>query len=70
MPTSLPSLKSQQAHSNQTTLMGQSDDSATNSQPTEFTFQVVHEAFGREIMQDLHERKRLKELCQRPLIEL
>lgn len=35
----------------------------------EFNFQMVHEAFGREIQQDLKERRRLKELAQRPLIE-
>lgn len=36
----------------------------------EFSFQTVHDAFGKEIMQDLNERKRLKELAQRPLIEI
>lgn len=35
----------------------------------EFNFQTVHEAFGKEIEQDLKERRRLKELSQRPLIE-
>lgn len=35
----------------------------------EFDFQTIHEAFGKEIEQDLKERRRLKELSQRPLIE-
>lgn len=35
----------------------------------EFNFQTIHEAFGKEIEQDLKERRRLKELSQRPLIE-
>lgn len=35
----------------------------------EFNFQTVHEAFGREIEQDLKERRRLKELARRPLID-
>lgn len=35
----------------------------------EFNFQTVHEAFGREIEQDLKERRRLKELAQKPLIQ-
>lgn len=37
---------------------------------TEFTFQLMHEAFGREIISDLNERKRIKELAHLPLIEL
>lgn len=47
-------------------------NSNSNSQkqtPTEFNFQTIHEAFGKEIEQDLKERRRLKELSQRPLIE-
>lgn len=36
---------------------------------TEFNFQTVHEAFGREIEQDLKERRRLKELAKQPLIQ-
>lgn len=35
----------------------------------EFNFQTIHEAFGREIEQDIKERRRLKELAQRPLID-
>lgn len=40
----------------------------STAKTNEFTFQMVHEAFGREIMQDLKERKRLKELAHQPLI--
>lgn len=36
----------------------------------EINFQTVHEQFGREIEQDLKERRRLKELSQQPLIQL
>lgn len=35
----------------------------------DFDFQTIHEAFGKEIEQDLKERRRLKELSQRPLID-
>lgn len=75
VPTSLPSINSQQSLSNQSPTDDTSSQSITpndnnNVQSNEFTFQMVHEAFGREIMQDLKERKRLKELTQRPLIEL
>lgn len=45
--------------------------SSNSSQKTtkEFNFQTIHETFGKEIEQDLKERRRLKELAQRPLIE-
>lgn len=46
------------------------DTSKSIKDLNEFSFQMVHEAFGKEIMQDINERKRLKELSQRPLIEL
>lgn len=46
------------------------DKSANANKLKEFTFQAVHNAFGREINQDLQERRRLKELSQRPLIEI
>lgn len=36
----------------------------------EFNFQIVHEAYGREIMKDLKQRELNKEQSQRPLIEL
>lgn len=45
-----------------------SSDCSQKSQ-IEFNFQTVHETFGKEIEQDLKERRRLKELAQRPLIE-
>lgn len=40
-----------------------------SSKEIEFNFQTVHAAFGREIEQDLKERRRLKELAQQPLIQ-
>lgn len=45
-----------------------STDSSQKS-TKEFTFQMIHERFGREIEQDLRERRRLKELAQQPLIQ-
>lgn len=64
----LPSLDPSQTHTNR---LPPKDKSTNNSNSLkEFTFQVVHEAFGREINQDLQERRRLKELSQRPLIEI
>lgn len=46
-----------------------SSDCSKNS-TDEINFQTVHEKFGREIEQDLKERRRLKELAQQPLIQL
>lgn len=40
-----------------------------SSKEIEFNFQTVHAAFGREIEQDLKERRRLKELAKQPLIQ-
>lgn len=36
----------------------------------ELSFGLVHEAFGKEIQRNLGERKRIKELAERPLIDL
>lgn len=36
----------------------------------ELTFGMVHEAFGKEIQRNLSERTRIKELAERPLIDL
>lgn len=47
-----------------------SSNATDSSNQIEFNFQIVHETFGREIMKDLDDRKRIKELSQRPLIEL
>lgn len=44
-------------------------DTTQKTQLKEFSFQSVHEAFGKEIEKDLKERRRLKELSQKPLIE-
>lgn len=63
MPISSPNPS--QSHTNR---LPPKDKSA--AQLKEFTFQAVHDAFGREINQDLQERRRLKELAQRPLIEI
>lgn len=64
MPMSLPS---QTHHTNRLPTV----DKPTNANKLkEFTFQAVHDAFGQEINQDLQERRRLKELSQRPLIEI
>lgn len=46
-----------------------SNSSSSQNTPKEFNFQTIHEAFGKEIEQDLNERRRLKELSQRPLID-
>lgn len=40
-----------------------------NSTPTEFSFRMVHDAFGKEILNDLAERKRQKENAEKPLID-
>lgn len=45
---------------------------SSDSNPTthrDFDFNYVHEKFGREIEQDLRERRRLKELAKQPLIQ-
>lgn len=46
-----------------------SNQSNGSSAPAEFTFKTLHEAFGREILNDFNERNRLKQVAQRPLIE-
>lgn len=65
----------QLSHANQTPVgvapsnLIASSELSQKSQIQEFDFQTVHEAFGKEIEQDLKERRRLKELAKRPLIE-
>lgn len=74
--TTTSSSSSQQSFANKSPVGGDppsnltaSSDSNLKSQTKEFNFQTVHEAFGREIEQDLRERRRLKELAQKPLIQ-
>lgn len=69
---------SQQSHANQSPVVNPFDLTPTincnQKTPKEFNFQTMHEAFGKEIEQDLRERKRLKELKEmaqhKPLIDL
>lgn len=76
---SISTTSSQQSFANQSPVGGDppSNPSLTASSvgdknqksQTEFNFQTIHEAFGREIEQDLKERRRLKELATQPLIQ-
>lgn len=69
---------SKQSNANQTPIVNPFDLNASSNcnQKTskDFNFQTIHETFGREIEQDLRERKRLKELKEmaqhKPLIDL
>lgn len=65
------SLSSSQLSSNvPSSKLTASNSNSSQKTSREFNFQTIHEAFGKEIEQDLKERRRLKELAQTPLIDL